>query len=248
MGIKQFVDPSIGPRRVARIITVHPETRKIEAQLKDGGNIQISLFDVPTMFVWPQVDEYWIVRQDGGYWKLNNKFDTNDDQKVIAMNPGEAKIAAEIIKTPSGREITTVSGDDYNWINLKLINGWEDVSTLSTGDAGYEWAKSQSFDEKYLLDLPLASYQYNIFRKTLYLRGMIYNANISNAEFATIYGIPNYNATKTIMGFLGKYFVLKPFNSETMQEGGGDGILAFGDSSSSAAGGSLLNGFSIQIV
>jgi len=204
MGIKQFVDPSIGPRRVARIITVHPETRKIEAQLKDGGNIQISLFDVPTMFVWPQVDEYWIVRQDGGYWKLNNKFDTNDDQKVIAMNPGEAKIAAEIIRTPSGKTVITAGAEDYQWHPLALINGWKDVSTFDE-DQITTVSNLININSKYLTDLQKFAYRYNKFTESFDFRGIIYN-NSFNSEIAII---ESPKSIRLVFSYLGDFAIDK---------------------------------------
>lgn len=102
----------MGPRRMALITTVHTATRKIEARLKDGGEVQVSLFDIPPMFVWPNVGEYWVIRQDGGYWKLDTKIDNVDhDNKIEDLNPGEAKISADIIKTPSGKSVVTVDNN-----------------------------------------------------------------------------------------------------------------------------------------
>jgi hypothetical protein len=123
MTIRNHINPAFGPRQFVRITTVRTDTRKIEAQLKDGGNIQISLFDVPSFFVWPKEGEYWIVRQDGGYWKLDNKFDNADDTKVIHLAPGEAKVAAEVIKTPTGKSIIIV--DDSKATSGQVI-GYQD--------------------------------------------------------------------------------------------------------------------------
>jgi hypothetical protein len=109
MGLmKNHINPSTGSRLVAYIITVHTATRKIEAKLKDGGEIQISLFDVPAFFVWPQPGEYWVVRKDGNYWKLINRFELQDDHKIADLNPGEGKFHAEVIKTLSGKTVVAV--------------------------------------------------------------------------------------------------------------------------------------------
>lgn len=232
MSIRNHIYPGVGPRHFVRITTVRTDIRKIEAQLKDGGNIQISLFDVPSFFVWPKEGEYWIARQDGGYWKLENKFDNKDDAKVAYLNPGEAKIGAEIIKTPSGKQIVTVADNNYDWINLKLINGWKDVSTLSAGDPGYEYTKN-ILDEDYVLNSPVFSYQYNDLTKTFYFRGIIYNNEVSGNNKIAI--IPNVNVTKPITGFYG-IVGIKP-----------GGILTFGNTSTAGETSLILNGTSIQI-
>lgn len=231
MATRYKVSSSLSSRRVARIITVDPTNRKIEGQLKDGGLIQISLFDVPPFFVWPKQDEFWIVRQDGNYWKLYNKFDDNDDTKISTLNPGEAKVAAEIVRTPSGKKFATFADDDYDWTSLQLINGWQDVSTLNAGDSGWAYSKL-SVDEEHLLDLPSVGYQYNPFRKSIYLRGMIYNSDCSNTEFCVL---EKYKPVKSILG-IGGSLVLKP-----------SGLLAFSNSNVSGENSVTLNGISIQI-
>jgi hypothetical protein len=137
MAIRNHINPAFGPRQFVRITTVRTDTRKIEAQLKDGGNIQISLFDVPSFFVWPKEGEYWIVRQDGGYWKLDNKFDNADDTKVVHLAPGEAKVAAEVIKTPSGSSLVTI--DKTNVIevgSIKVVIGTGSPEGVTTAPIG----------------------------------------------------------------------------------------------------------------
>lgn len=230
MAIRNYVNSSIAPRRVARIVTVHPASRKIEGQLKDGGNIQISLFDVPPFFVWPQEGEYWIVRQDGGYWKLSNKFDGNDDQQVETLNPGEAKVAADVVVTPSGRQFTTTAEADYQWVPLLLINGWEDASTFDE-DQLFHLADISSINIKYLDEVPTASYQYNKFRRTIYFRGIIYNSDYSN-EFATL---DDYKPNTLIFGLLGLYFLNK------------EGVFGSTDTTSSGETFQVLDGLSIQM-
>lgn len=229
--ISNYVNQSLGPRRSAYIRTVDPKTRKIEAQLKDGGLIQIALFDIPSFFVWPKAGEHWIVRQDAGYWKLFNKFDSEDNQKVVSLKPGEAKIAAEVIKTPSGKSVVTAADSDYEWTNLNLINNWQDVSTLTSGDAGWTYA-NQTTDENYLLDLPPVSYQYDIFRKAVYLRGMIYHPSVANVEFSIL---EKYKPKQSIIAFNG-VIVLKT-----------TGALALSNSNTSGQKLILLNGLSIQV-
>lgn len=252
MSVRYKVSTSLSSRRVARIITVDPTNRKIEGQLKDGGLIQISLFDVPPFFVWPQQDEFWIVRQDGNYWKLYNKFDDNDETKVSSLNPGEAKVAAETIRTPSGKKLVTIGDSDHNWTNLELINGWQDVSTLNESDAGYIYSK-QNIDEEYLADLSPLSYQYNDLTKTVYFRGIIYHPlegseespDLNNPEFAIMdlssalgISVVNgeiYKPEKSILGLAGSVV----FKS--------NGRLALANSNISGEQNLIIYGFSIQL-
>ena len=108
MSIRQYVNPSMGPRYVCSITTVDPQTRKIEAKIKDGGEVLVSVFDIPPFFVWPQVNERWIIRKDGNYWKLDTRLDTDLDYTFDKLNPGEGKIGADIIKTPTGKTVIAI--------------------------------------------------------------------------------------------------------------------------------------------
>jgi len=105
-------NPGEGPRMAAQITTVSPSTKKIEARLKDKGEIQISLFDIPPLFVWPKEGEYWIVRKDGNYWKLINRYENNDDHKVTDLNPGEAKIGSDVLKSHTGSTFLNITKDN----------------------------------------------------------------------------------------------------------------------------------------
>ena len=186
--ISNYVNQSMGPRRVARIVTVDTATRTIEGQLKDGGLIQISVFDVPSFFVWPAVGESWIVRQDMGFWKLFNKFDAVDDTKIDSLGPGEAKIGAEIIKTPSGKTIVTVAETkDSNWIPLELTEDWIDVSTLNAEEINNYGIDTVGISTD-LLDLIVpASYYYDSIAKRVYFRGIVFqNENVNESIIAEI--------------------------------------------------------------
>lgn len=187
--ISNYVNQSMGPRRVARIVTVDTATRTIEGQLKDGGLIQISVFDVPSFFVWPAVGESWIVRQDMGFWKLFNKFDAVDDTKIDTLGPGEAKIGAEIIKTPSGKTIVTVEETkDSNWIPLELTEDWIDVYTLNAEEiSAYDIVGLTSVSTDLLYLIAPASYYYDSIAKRVYLRGMVFQKqNVKESVIAEI--------------------------------------------------------------
>ena len=94
---------------MVKILTVDPATRKIEAALKDSGLIHIAVFDTPQVFVWPQVGEYWTVRKNNGMWMLDHRVNSGDDHKIDDINPGEAKIHADVIKDLSGKSVIAVN-------------------------------------------------------------------------------------------------------------------------------------------
>lgn len=218
--ISNYVNQSLGPRRSAYITTVDPKTRKIEAQLKDGGLIQIALFDIPSFFVWPKTGEHWIIRQDAGYWRLFNKFDSNDNQAVGTLKPGEAKIAAETIKTPSGRSVVTVSDSQYLWTSLELLNNWRDVSDFSEDEIiDLNVSSDTQINANYLTDLPKASYRHNELNKSIEFRGIIYNPSFIS-EFSLIqnYAASNFllsNAGLIGISAQGNLFVTQSNSSET---------------------------------
>lgn len=128
----------VGPRHMAKILTVDPSTRKIEAMLKDAGLITIAIFDTPSVFVWPQVNEVWIVRRQNNMWMLDRRVDSNEEgQSINDLKAGHARINADTIKTISGN--TVIAINDTNATEGQIIsyknNKWiaVDKSTLISG-------------------------------------------------------------------------------------------------------------------
>lgn len=108
MAVKDFMKPGFGPRMGCTILTVDPQQRKIEAILKDGAAVQVAVFDTPGFFVWPKVNERWTIHRVNGIWMLNHRLGTEDDYQIDDLQPGEGKIDADIIKTPSGKSVVIV--------------------------------------------------------------------------------------------------------------------------------------------
>jgi microcystin-dependent protein len=94
MSVSNWMQPGWGMKQVARIMTVDPATRKIEAALKDGAMIHVKVWEVPTVFRWPLEGEIWTVRKDNGYWALDARYQNPHDDlsRVEAYEPGDTVI------------------------------------------------------------------------------------------------------------------------------------------------------------
>lgn len=154
--------PGYGPRRACTITTVHPKTRKIEAALKDQTVVQIAVFDTREFFAWPKVGENWIIRQANGIWTLDRRADNTDDLKINDLEPGHGKIAADVVKTPTGKSVvitddakaeghSVLSYIDDKWqpnadLQIKSLSVSEkvvfgagvEISTISSSGVGQE--------------------------------------------------------------------------------------------------------------
>jgi hypothetical protein len=109
MAVSDWMKPGYSMKQRVKIMTVDPATRRIEAALKDGAMIQVAVWEVPPLFTWPQVDEYWTVYKENGYWMLGSKMVAIEDEtkQIEDLDPGHARIGADTIYTPSGYTLTT---------------------------------------------------------------------------------------------------------------------------------------------
>ncbi|WP_028058415.1 tail fiber protein [Candidatus Solirubrobacter pratensis] len=91
----------------ARIVTCDPATRKIEGTLKDGSVIQIIVWELPGVFVWPKLAETWGVTRTRGVWRLGNRIEDAEGHSIQDLQPGEAKIDADEVFDGQGRRFLT---------------------------------------------------------------------------------------------------------------------------------------------
>lgn len=103
----------IGPKQLVEIITVDTIRREVETRLKDGGLVTVAITNIPTLFRWPKVGEYWMIRKEGGQWIFIESTDPNiqmrsgddPDEKAIRiedMAEGEVRLIATSNDTGSG--------------------------------------------------------------------------------------------------------------------------------------------------
>lgn len=122
MAVQDVMKPGIGPRRACKILTVDPLNRQIEAMLKDATTVQVAVFDTPGLFIWPKVGEYWTIHRREGFWMLDHRVESYDDeQKIADLNPGEGRIDADIIKTISGKDLIAINTPKNTTEDISLV-------------------------------------------------------------------------------------------------------------------------------
>lgn len=125
--------PANNKQRVT-IVTVDPTQRRVQGALKDGGPIEIAVWEVDSFFVWPQQGETWTVNYQNGYWMLGSRIlELDSNTQVEALSPGQARIGADTILTPSGNSVVTTNAPTANRPLVWTGTGW---STLQLTTAG----------------------------------------------------------------------------------------------------------------
>jgi hypothetical protein len=94
--------------------------------LKDGGVIQIAVFDIPSFFTWPSVGENWVVYREGVYWILGGKYERLEDNPIENLGIGDGKIQSDTVITPSGETLATKEWVAQEWT--------QDPSSLMAGE------------------------------------------------------------------------------------------------------------------
>lgn len=94
MALKHFQPVGLGQRMPARIITVDKPRRRLEAALKDGGMVYVSIIHIGPVFRMPKTGEVWMIRKDGGIWELDSPIDVAA-QSHTGEDTGEENIAIE---------------------------------------------------------------------------------------------------------------------------------------------------------
>lgn len=113
------------------ITHVIPSKRECVGLLRDGGQVPISIFEIPPAFRWPKEGEIWTVernRLDGTTWVLGCRVHHRLDEgeaEVTKMQPGEMRLDAEKVVDRQGYVLVAV-----------------DLSTIQDGDTIY-WDAAQ---------------------------------------------------------------------------------------------------------
>lgn len=119
MAVGDVMKIGYGLKQIVTIMTVDPLTLTVEAALKDGGSIQIPIWNVGAAFRWPIEGETWTVRKDGGYWALDSHSPETDQFQINLMTPGDLKLdAVGQVYLADGtivtRKYSVVIGDSIN--------------------------------------------------------------------------------------------------------------------------------------
>jgi hypothetical protein len=97
-------------RLIVSIVTCDPATGRIEVVGKDAAVIQIGVKPVPVVFRWPKQGETWMIERVNGNWQLGPLVESPDSAiHVENIQPGEALIQAESLRSPSGERFLTTA-------------------------------------------------------------------------------------------------------------------------------------------
>lgn len=124
-------------RATARIITVHPETRKVEAGIRDGA-VKVVIKQAGPFFQWPKQNELWMLKRVGTSWELDYKLEENgtEDQPIEDLNPGDVKISSDTVYTKTSRVLLA-----SDLVNLKgvAVHGANADYARPSGYGSIEW-------------------------------------------------------------------------------------------------------------
>lgn len=93
-------------KRPVRIVTVDPETNRLEGATQDGAIVQLYLRSVPAFFQWPTEGEIWMAYRENGNWILRERFETlDDDFRLKDLEPGDSIIKGGKIYTAANTTV-----------------------------------------------------------------------------------------------------------------------------------------------
>jgi len=65
-------------KRGVKIILVDPESKRIEAETRNGETIQVNAYYLNPSFRWPMVGESWMVKEENGSWYLEGLWENQE--------------------------------------------------------------------------------------------------------------------------------------------------------------------------
>lgn len=95
-------------RRIGRIVTVDPATKRVEIVGRDAAVIQVSITVIPPVFRWPKEGEVWTIIRENGIWSLESRIeDAEETFPLTNLDPGILRLDAAIILNSNGRRLLT---------------------------------------------------------------------------------------------------------------------------------------------
>lgn len=112
MAISDFYNTS--EKQWVKIMTVDPGTRRIEGALKDRSPVQVSLYEIPSGFRWPQEGEWWLIYRENREWFLRAPLQRADATvRVEDLDPGDTLIGEAGAKVVLQGDLVTPSDVPY---------------------------------------------------------------------------------------------------------------------------------------
>lgn len=69
-------------KRGVKIILCEPDTKRIEAETRNGEVIAINAYYFHPSFRWPMVGESWMVKEENGSWFLEGLWELQEPTEV----------------------------------------------------------------------------------------------------------------------------------------------------------------------
>lgn len=130
MSISDFY--TTAEKQWVKILTVDPRSRRIEGALKDRSPVQISLYEIPSGFRWPQEGEWWLIHRENREWFLRAPLQRSETGvKVEDLNPGDTLLGIEGAKVVVEGDLVTASGETFlpvktpQWIDITYNTDWQ---------------------------------------------------------------------------------------------------------------------------
>lgn len=133
MPIRDQYPGGVVEKQWARIVTVDTRTRRIEAQLKDFGIVQIALWEIPGGFRWPIEGEEWLIVRENGIWFLRAPSQGDEVSLPIEeLNQGDTLIGVDdtqtvvlgLLKNPSLGTTIGFSTLEEDGIEVTMVSTW----------------------------------------------------------------------------------------------------------------------------
>lgn len=144
MAMKHWQSVGLGQRMAARVLTVDKPRRRLEAALKDGGMVYVSIMMVGPLFRMPKEGEIWWIRKDGGIWELDAPLDlaiqsrTGEDEgdefvQIEDLPEGQVRIDADPSETGSG--IWVRNSEVVTQSDLRNELGYAEITANATASS-----------------------------------------------------------------------------------------------------------------
>lgn len=110
MAVGDFIKQSPTNKQRVLIVTVDPETRRVEARTKDNAIVQIAVWETPLLFRWPVEEEWWTIYRESGFWMLDKRMDVDEPLTLEDLPVGDIRLSSPtgVIHVVSNANTTTL--------------------------------------------------------------------------------------------------------------------------------------------
>lgn len=118
-----------------KIIDCYPAKKQIQGHLRDGGQVVVSVFDVPASFRWPKQNELWSIYrdpQDQNHWLLGGR--VHQEKDIENLSPGDMRLDSQFITDSDGTRVNVIFFQEDDTGDLEAVLRWPDGTTTIIGE------------------------------------------------------------------------------------------------------------------